>query len=280
MQVESAGGGEWTRGQAGRGPKQVVQDVFSAVLEAAGREGYESAQAISDEEPLAEQIVTSWSDWFDGERTGGRYQNVSDAELWKQSYGEILQRAYEEGGYGNPTAFLKSLSAEELQVVQSVHRLADRISVDKLSEEGALNLLVPPPAQVDLNHDGLTGCGAGYGMRFPDSNTPPTVAAAWEEATEGMSLGERMIYEFQMMLPLLTANIVCDQDGRFLDRYEPGDPEFTNPMASDDYSYLRAAQDRLDYLDLFRNQMSPERYAKDTAFWTTLQGLFVAMGVA
>ncbi len=109
---------------------------------------------------------------------------------------------------------------------------------------------------------------------------PAAVAAAWDEATAGMSLGDRMMCELQMMLPLLTANIVCDESGQFVGCYEPGDPGFTNPMASPDYSYLRAAQDRLDYLERFRNQIPAERYAKDTAFWTKLQELFVEMGVS
>ncbi len=280
MRVESVGAAALPSTQKTRDPGHVVQDVFTAVLRESGRDGYVSAQAISDDEPLADQIVTSWFDWFDGQRINGRYQDSADAQLFEQSYGEILVQAYDQGGYADPKAFLDSLSEDQLEVVRRVHSLADPISVDELSEEGALNLLLPPPAQVDLNHDGFTRSGIAYGMRFPDSNTPADVTAAWEEATEGMSLRDRMIYELEMMLPLLTANIVCDEDGRFLERYEPGDPRFTNPMASEDYSYSDAVQDCLDYLERFRNQMPPERYQKDTAFWTKLEGLFAERGVA
>ena len=280
MQVEIVGAAGSLSAQQAREPEHVVQGVFTAVLQAAGRDGYASAEAISDDAPLADQIAASWADWFDGQRINGRYQNSADAGLLKQSYGEILVQAYDQGTYADPKAFLDSLSEDQLDVVRRVHSLAEPISVDDLSEEGALNLLIPPPAQVDLNHDGFTRSGIAYGMRFPDSNTPADVTAAWEEATEGMSLGERMLYEFQMMLPLLTANIVCDEDGRFLERYEPGDPRFTNPMASDDYSYAGAVQDCLDYLERFRSQMPPERYEADTAFWTKLQGLLAERGVA
>ena len=129
-----------------------------------------------------------------------------------------------------------------------------------------------------MNHDGFTRCGVAYGMRFPDSNTPPEVAAAWDEATEGMSFGDRMIHEMQMMLPLLTANLVDDDEGRFVRRYEPGDPGFTNPMASSEYSYVDAAQDRLNYLEAFRSRMPPEQYERDKAFWSRMQGLLIEHG--
>lgn len=251
--------------------EHAVQDVFSAILAEVGREGYASAQAVADDQPMAEQITACWSDWFDGERQGGRYATRTEAEALKQSYGEILVRAYEEGGHAAPKDFLASLSKDELAVVQHVHALADRIQVESLSEEGALNLLVPPAAQVDLNRDGLTQSGAAYGFRFPDSTTPPEVVQAWEEATAGMSWGEQAVYQMQMKMPLLTANIVCDRDGRFLHRREPGDPDFVNPMASAGYSYLNATQEHLDYLETFRNQMPIEQYERDKAFWAMFQ---------
>ena len=274
MKVESACASDCATQPRGRELDHHVQNVFSEVLAAAGREGYASAEPVAEDQPMAEQIIESWSAWFDG-RCCSR---ATDAEALKQSYGEILVRANEEGGYADPKAFLESLSSEELAVVQHVHSLADPIQVDSLSEEGAVNLLVPPPAQVDLNHDGFTRSGVAYGMKFPDSNTPPSVAQAWEEATEGMSFGELATYQLQMKLPLLTANIVCDENGRFLHQYEPGDPEFTNPMASSDYSYVQATQDRLDYLDTFRYQIPEEQYQEGTAFWTNLQERLIENG--
>ncbi len=156
-------------------------------------------------------------------------------------------------------------------MVQHVHALADGIQVDSLSEEGAVNLLVPPAAQIDLNHDGLTRSGAAYGLRFPDSTTPPEVAQAWEEATVGMSWGDMAVYQLQMKSPLLTANIVCDENGHFLRCREPGDPDFINPMASGNYSYLQATRDRLDYLEAFSDRMPLEQYEGDKAFWTIFQ---------
>lgn len=257
-----------------------VQNLFSDILAAAGRRGYASAATGGQERPLADRIGTSWSNWFDGERLGGRYRGEPSADDLKQSYGEILVRACEEGGYVDPKGFLQSLSSEDLSVVQRVQRLAGTIEIATLSEEGALNLLVPPAAQVDLDQDGLTRCGEAHGLRFPDSNTPAAVVEAWEKATEGMSFRELATCQLQMVLPLLTANIACDENGAFLRRYELGDPEFTNPMAAADYSYVRAVQDRLDYLDYMEARLPRDQYDRDKAFWSRLKGLLVENGVS
>jgi hypothetical protein len=255
-----------------------VQNVFSAVLEEVGREGYASAEALTDEQPMTEQIVTSWSDWFDGERRDGRFAQATEAESLKRTYGNILARAYEKGGYAEPQGFLARLSEEELAVVQRVHSLADEIQVESLSDEGAMNLLLPSAAQVDLNHDGLTRSGRAYGIRFPDSSTPPKVVSAWEQVTAGMHWSERINYEIQMLMPLLTANLVSDESGQFLYAREPGDPDFVNPLASADYSYVQATQDRLDYLNDFRARISSDRYDRDTDFWTSFQQQLIENG--
>lgn len=155
--------------------------------------------------------------------------------------------------------------------VQSLSLMRGAADKNSLSEEGALNLLLPPAAQVDLNRDGLTQSGAAYSLKFPDSTTSVAVVAAWEKATDGMSQGERMTYELKMKLPVLLANIEIDQQGRFVRSREPGDPDFVNPMDSDSYSFDSAAQGWMDYLNYFKNQLDPARYAKDMEFWTTFQ---------
>ena len=134
--------------------------------------------------------------WADTERAEEK------TELGDQ-FGEILLKAYREEAYVDPKAFLSGLSEGELETVQHVHWLADPIKVGSLTEEGALNLLMPPAAQVDLNHDSFTQSGAAYGFRFPDSTAPPEVVAAWDEATADLSPSDRMMYEFQMKLPVL-----------------------------------------------------------------------------
>lgn len=251
---------------------QQVQSVFSEVLEAAGRSGYVSAGELEGDQLTAEDVRDSWSGWFEAERAG-RYAMARRPEELKQGYGEVLVRAVTEGGYEQPIEFLQGLTKDELKVVQDVNWLADSINVGSLSEEGALNLLLPGATQVDLNQDGVTQAGSAYGIKFPDSNTPTEVVEAWDEATVDLSIGEKMIYELQMKSPLLTANIVLDDNGAYSHRYEPGDIEFKNPMAETGYSYQQAVQDQLDSLEFGKNQIPKARYERQKEFWQKFYAL-------
>lgn len=254
-----------------------AQNAFSAVLTEAGRKGYASAEAPDAQQPLTESITTSWDTWFTGELSG-RYQRVAKPDELKQTFGEILVRAHEEGGYIDPKGFLQQLSRDELAAVQNVQGLASGINVGALTEEGALNLLLPPAAQVDLNHDGLTRNGAAYGGRFPDSNTPTAVVTAWEEATEGMDTGELLMAQFQMISPTILANMVFDENGTFSHRNEPGDPDFKNPMAADNFSYVGVTKDRLTHLEYMKNEISAEQYERQSSFWSKFQKLLIEKG--
>lgn len=245
-----------------------IQSVFSEVLNNAGRAGYVSAEQAETSEPLDVRIEEAWNRWYQTELLG-RYASKEAPQDLGRSYGEVLSKAYQEGAYVDPKTFLKGLSRDELKSVQNAHWLADEIQVGTLTEEGALNLLIPPAAQVDLNGDGLTRSGEAFGIRFPDSRTEPNVVAAWEEATDGMPLSERMVYELNMKLPVLLANLVTDADGRFVSSREPGDPDFVNPMLAEDYSFVQVAQNWIGHLEYFKNQMDPSQYAKGMEFWET-----------
>lgn len=259
-----------------------VQSVFSEVLASVGVEGYRSAVSPSGgstsdgtadvEPPLGEQAADAWNDWYELEQMG-RYRSLAtspdiEAKQVKQEFGNILTRAYSEGGYADPKQFLSTLSPNEMESIRLVHSLANSVNVSSLTNEGALNLLIPSIAQVDMNGDGLTQSGAAYGIQFPDSRTPADVVAAWEESTAGLSPSEKSLYVLQVKLPVLMANIKLNADGTFSHQFEPGDPEFTNPMADQKYSYAQAARDQVNYLDAFRNQIDPIRYQRDRAFWS------------
>ena len=178
----------------------------------------------------------------------------------------------------DPKSFLRQLSAEELTTVQNTHWLADPIRVDSLSEEGALNLLIPPAAQVDLNRDGITQSGIANGIRFPDSTTSFDVVQAWDKVTDGMPIAERMTYELEMKLPVLLANIEFDSNRRVVSIREPGDPQFVNPMDDADYSYVDVTRRWIDHLNHFKNQIDPDRYAKGIEFWQKFQQALLASG--
>ncbi|WP_145178915.1 hypothetical protein [Gimesia aquarii] len=256
-----------------------IQNLFSALLTEAGRKGYASAEPVDNQQTLTKNIQKTWDSWFTGE-LGGRYTQVQNPDELKHTYGEILVRAHNEGGYVDPKGFLQSLSHDELAVIQKVQALASGIKVESLTEEGALNLLLPPAAQVDLNQDGLTRSGLAYGMKFPDSNTPAAVVNAWEDATEDMSFRELAFAQLQVMLPKLTSNIVLDENGSFLHRYEPGDAGFKNPMAASDYSYIAAAKDQLAALEYMKNELPAEQYERQKSFWSKFQQSLIENGAS
>ncbi|WP_146371233.1 hypothetical protein [Symmachiella macrocystis] len=247
-----------------------VQQVFTDILSSVGRSGFASAEASDGSAVTADEITDSWHEWLN---VSGhtRYTTLDAAESTLEDFSELMVQAHDAGAYAAPQAFLSGLSDDQLQTIQHVHHLAQPINVGALSDEGALNLLLPPPAQVDLNHDGLTQSGIGYSLRFPDSHTPRAVADAWEEATAGLSFSERMTRELQMTSEILLANIQVDDQGRFLSRSEPGDADFVNPMASSDYSYLNKARKAIESLESFKNQTPPDQYARDHSFWTAFE---------
>lgn len=287
MKISMQHSGVTTLQQTRRAQDKQLQDVFSEVLQNAGRQGYASAEIAAratsgkvevgqlpdqtPNDPVGVRVEEAWHSWYQIERHG-RYQSPEAPQDLGVRYGGILAKAYDEGAYVDPKSFLKGLSAAEMKAVQNAHWLADPIQVDSLTEEGALNLLIPPAAQVDLNRDGLTRSGRALGLRFPDSTTPPEVVAAWEQAIEGLSPQELMIYQLKMKLPVLTANIEVDADGRFVRQLEPGDPGLANPMTRDGFSYQKVTQDWLEHLEYFKNQIDPMRYAKEVKFWSDFQG--------
>ena len=261
--------------------EQNLQDVFSTVLEQVGREGFASSQSLSSSDNLAEQIGTSWDQWFNtfsttrysfvpGSGSPSVQENKTAVDL-RQDYKQILVDAYQKGGYVTPKAYVQSLSSDELRTIQQVQHLADSIVADKLTEESSLNLLLPPDTQVDANRDGLTAVGAAYTLRFPDSNTPLNVRDAWNAATAELPEQDRMTYELQMVSQVLFANMHFDSNGQFLRSSQPGDADWINPMSSPNFSYASQANGWLDYLDRFKNQMPVEQYQSDLKFWTAFR---------
>ncbi|TWU38720.1 hypothetical protein Q31b_37980 [Novipirellula aureliae] len=270
MRIESQQPEVLTLQQKRRSQDKNIQNVFSEVLREAGRQGYATAEVTESNEPLQERVQASWNQWYQIERMGGRFATAESPQDLGESFGRILTKAYEQGAYVAPTSFLKGLSEAELKSVQNSHWLAEPIDVDSLTEEGALNLLLPQAAQVDLNGDGFTRSGVAYGMKFPDSSTSREVTQAWDAATADMPERDRMIYELQMMAPVLFANLTVAPDGTVSQR-DFDDPDWVNPLTADGYSFLKETQSRIDSLDYFKNQMDPTRYATDRHFWSSFQ---------
>ncbi len=278
MKIETANANPVVTLSSIRQQEKEVQSIFSEILEAAGRPGYASASPAESASLTNEGVRDAWEDWFREERLQGRYSSSDRPAELKRGYGDLLTRAITEDAYAQPREFLEGLSKDELAIVQEVHALADPIITHSLTEEGALNLLLPRAAQIDLNQDGLTRTGKAWGLQFPDSNTPANVVEAWDEVTAGMSQRDLMFYGVVMRLPLLTENMVFDQDGNYLHRHEPGDPEFRNPFAEQGFSYQQLAQDRIDGLEFVKHQIPREKYERELEFWTRFQTLLREKG--
>lgn len=239
-----------------------LQTVFSAVLREVGRDGYASVETSADESELEGRIESSWEAWFE-QVSNTRYTFVAGAESpsvregktaedLKRDYKAILSRAYRESGYQAPLAFLQNLSPEELKTVQQVQHLADSIQPTGLSEEAALNLLIPPAAQVDSNADGFTSVGRAQTVRFPDSRTPAKVRDAWEEATASLTEGDKLMY----VLQISRIGLITETEN-----------DYPTPAVSVD-SFEQKANQWLEYLDYFKAQIPLEQYERDHRFWT------------
>lgn len=270
MRIETQSSPTLTRQQKQDAAGEQLQNLFNEILTSAGRPGYASAEAYESDNSIEDDIQQDWNDWFAVANTGN-YPDEVNAQSLPGDFGNLLVRTYNEGGYVDPQGFLKNLTEDELATVQHVNRLAKPIDVDELTPEAALNLLIPRPAQIDLNYDGLTQVGEAYMIRFPDSRTPEAVVNAWNETTADMDPMEKSFYELQMKLPTLLANIQVDDQGRYVSHTEPGDPNWVNPQADSNYSYTRLTEQMLEYLDYFQYQIPKDQYEQQRSFYSAFQ---------
>jgi hypothetical protein len=298
MQIRSAGPGSSaplgpadSRPQADRLEKAQatlgLRSVFSDLLRQAGQEGWQSApQALRETGSAAHSetvtavaavdAVASWDRWLGAHAdrysftTSGSPSVRPDKGLedLRQDYGRILQSAQAAGAYAQPQAYLRTLSQEDLRTVQQVHARADAIDPAQLSHEGALNLLLPPDAMVDLDRDGVTEVGGTKVILFPSSTTPPEVCAAWNAATANLSPEEVLVRQLQMGSgPQTQANTRFDSQGRVVDIINPGDPGWVNPFSDPSYTYKDFAKEQLALLDKFKGLMPADQVKRDEAFW-------------
>lgn len=185
------------------------------------------------------------------------------AQLWKvdeedqREYARILDDAYSSGGIHDPKAFLQSLSSSDMDIVRRMHRLADTIRPEILSQEGAENLLLPEGYSVDLNRDGIDEVGAGKILHFPPRDAPAEFTDAWFESTKEMSGGDYMLHAMT-----------------FLVAFHPpveGGGEGAGLPSDQLSSYRTIVDDYLDELDRRRGQLPDGQYDRDYPFFRRLQ---------
>lgn len=215
-----------------------------------------AAGAAATTAASAESVLAELLGDVHGELSNRR--GVSQAE--QAIYAGILNRAYSQGAMSDPQSFLKSLSGEELAVVQHNHCLADTIDPSSLSREGAYNLLLPEGWRADLNGDDLVEVGIGRGILFPPSNAPTGLRDAWIESTKGMKEMDIATFGLVMFSSMHTFP-VNDQPIRR-----------TMPTDSMD-SYRKVVANLLDMLERTRGQLPPGQYERESAFFGKMQGL-------
>lgn len=274
---------------AARSADDDVRSVFSALLREAGHEGWKSA-APQTERVTAQRAVASWEGWLAAHRSTayGFDQQGGFQPLWgpqgnpsvrrgkdfddlRQDFGRIVHDAVQAGAYAAPEAWLRTLSAADLAALQQVHQLADPIEPRTLSREGALNLLLPPAATVDLDGNSLTSVGRGAGLPFPDSRNPPEAIRAWEQATKGMSAEEKLLRSTSIVFHIDPENIHLNSRGECVRISMPGDPDFVNTREAAGFSWTGFAACKLDALEHFKSQIEPAQYARDRAFWSAFR---------
>ena len=177
----------------------------------------------------AAEITTQFRSWkTEYFKTGISEDRRQEVEKYSAGFEQIVNKAVANNGYGNPQAFVQSLSASELETLQHIHCLADPIIPQGLSKEGALNLLLSPDKKQDIDNDGFQMCGLAKCWQFPPVNAPEYIKKAWKETTANMSGGDTLLLMGSFMPPPAV-------DGT------PG-----NAFISPDASYVDLIKERLD----------------------------------
>lgn len=214
-------------------------------------------------------LSNTYNAWRLEYQTGGISQDMSlKIDEHSVNYINIMQKAVNEEGYSNPRKFLESLSTKELEAVQHTHALADPINPQNLTEEGALNLLLPRNHAQDLNNDGITMNGLAQGWQFPPVNAPQHIHEAWGEATKDMSDSERLLSMGSFLTLSVGLNIEYDSKGTPQDIYDPEHSKFSNPFAVEGFSYIDMLKTRLESLEYFKPQTSPKQYEQQKNLYT------------
>jgi len=105
----------------------------------------------------------------------------------QKSFDAIVKKA-DEAKIKPDTAvqFVASLSEEERTTLQDYHDLYGSINPEKLSKEGAYNLLVPTQKRADLDGDGVVRVGEEQSIRFPPIDFPRDAGDTYVNALHKM----------------------------------------------------------------------------------------------
>lgn len=178
----------------------------------------------------AENNITDFRNWkTEYLKKGISEDHRIEVNECSSGFEKLLAKASAQSGYDDPQAFVKSLSPDELTVLQHIHCLADPIKPDGLSKEGALNLLYSPDMAKDIDNDGFEMVGLAKTWQFPPVNAPESVKQAWQKTTANMSDDDKMLLSGSF-LPLSIEGVT------------PSDAAYISP----DADYIKIVQQVLD----------------------------------
>ena len=157
-----------------------------------------------------------------------------------------------------------------------------RVSI--MSQEEALNFILPQSESVDLNNDGYAGRGNGkFEFIFPPPNAPDKVKEAWYAATDHMSDKDKNLIKVHFLIGQLDANTNWNGDSQPKGP-EPGDPDWKNIFDDNDFSYLDMirtilgkAKDAEDDVDIGSAESVMLAWTK--ALFSLLASVFAAHGI-
>lgn len=151
--------------------------------------------------PSASALKTAFQTWLTtaSNRLGPEYQER--LERHAPAFEQIMHKAESEGGYADPLAFIQKLSGQELNVLQNIHSLAQPIHPGSLTQEGALNLLLPKSQHKDIDKDGYVTVGAAKLWVFPHPDAPPEVQQAWQAALANQEESELVLQGYFLPPP-------------------------------------------------------------------------------
>lgn len=147
----------------------------------ASAEPESSAESLGIAAPEAQK--SAFHSWLASRQAQGAGPDYLDnLNQQTEAFEALIDKAYAANAYKDPQAFLKSLSTKELHTLQQVNSLAEPIATGRLSQEGALNLLLPPNQRKDLDKNGFVMVGEAKTWCFPPVDAPAEIKKAWDQA--------------------------------------------------------------------------------------------------
>ncbi len=227
----------------------------------------QASPETNNQHPKTEQ----WNSYFD--KNIHRFaEYLIDMPNLKEDFAQILNATHQSDALTDPKEALLSLSTEQREVVQKVHRIAEPLTdqrIQNLTEEGAHNLLLSPENTRDIDGNGLTTIADANMFKFPTEHTDPQVAKAWNEFTANLSFEDKMFAEFRLMNTIIMANFNADTKTDV----DVHDPNFVNPLNDEDFSYYEFLDDIYGNLEFMKPEIGDYEYQRQMDMWKSFEAL-------